>query len=353
MKTFYSILTIIILLFQINPSFAALEKAIPKDDQRVFPSSLIFLDKFFSHHVILAEKSTHRLHLYRNTDTTPELVKTYQMATGKKPGNKIYQGDFRTPEGIYHFVDFLPHKKLIERHGKAGEIYGIGAFVMNYPNPIDRFKGKTGGGIWLHSTNDETRIDKGLDSRGCLVAANDKLKEISQYIELERTPIIVVQDLHFIAKNTWVKNRKNIRSTLEHWLSAWKSENLGEYLKHYHVRNFKDPYRKNFQGLRLHKAKIFNFPGIPDISISNLTVLQSKGYAVAKFKQYYKSNAINDTGLKTLYLQKDEYYRWKIVAESWAKLNEPSEKQIVSFTPSMRFFKTETEPEMTTKKENN
>ena len=24
---------------------------------------------------------------------------------------------------------------------------------------------KTGSGIWLHSTNDETRIDKGLDSK--------------------------------------------------------------------------------------------------------------------------------------------------------------------------------------------
>jgi murein L,D-transpeptidase YafK len=351
MKTIYSKFLIISLILQINLTFGALEKTIPKDDQKVFPSSLIFLDQFFSHHVILAEKSTHRLHLYKNTNTTPELIKTYQMVTGKKPGNKIFQGDFRTPEGIYHFVDFLPHRKLIERHGKAGEIYGIGAFVMNYPNTMDRFNGKTGGGIWLHSTNDETRIDKGLDSRGCLVAANDNLKEISKYIELERTPIIVIQDLHFISKKTWVQNRKNIRSTLEHWLSAWKNENLSEYLKHYHVKEFKDPYRKNFKGLSLHKAKIFNIPGKPDVSIGNLTVLYSNGYAVAKFKQFYKSKAINDTGLKTLYLKKDEYYRWKIVSENWSKLNEPDKKQIASFTPSMRFFKAEAAT--TINKENN
>ncbi len=49
---------------------------------------------------------------------------------------------------------------------------------MNYPNPIDQRLKKTGGGIWLHSTNDETRIEKGLDSRGCVVAANNDLKEI-------------------------------------------------------------------------------------------------------------------------------------------------------------------------------
>ena len=49
-------------------------------------------------------------------------------------------------------------------------------------------------GIWLHSTNDETRIDKGLDSRGCVVAANNDLKEIAQFVELDKTNIVIVHD---------------------------------------------------------------------------------------------------------------------------------------------------------------
>lgn len=351
MKKINLMLLVVCLFLKAHLAFGALGISSAETDKKVYPNALIFLDRFFSHHVILAEKSTHRIYLYRNIGTKPQLIKTYQMATGKKPGNKIFQGDFRTPEGIYHFVDFLSHKNLIERHGKAGEIYGIGSFVMNYPNTIDRVNGKTGGGIWLHSTNDETRIEKGLDSRGCLVATNDDLKEISQYIELERTPIIVVQDLHLLSEETWLMKRKSIQESLQAWLNAWGNEKVDDYLKHYHVREFKDAYRKNFQGLRLHKTKVFSFPGKPVIKISNLTVLFSKNYAVAKFKQNYKSNSINDTGLKTLYLKKDEYYRWKIISETWSKLIVPEEKQIASFEPSMRFFKTESET--TTKNENN
>ena len=149
------------------------------------PSSLLLLDDYFSHHIIIAEKSTHTLHLYRNDKGTPVHLKSYKMATGKKPGDKIFQGDHRTPEGIYFITDFIPRQELLDRYGKEGEIYGVGAFVTNYPNPIDHLEKKTGSGIWLHSTNDETRIEKGLDSRGCVVTANQHLIDISSY---HRTP---------------------------------------------------------------------------------------------------------------------------------------------------------------------
>ena len=175
------------------------------------PDSLLQLDNTFAHHILIAEKATHQLYLYQNNNSNPLLVKKYQIATGKKAGNKIFQGDHRTPEGIYQIINFIPHQELIKNLGKAGEMYGAGAFVMNYPNPIDQLQNKTGGGIWLHSTDDETRIDKGLDSRGCFVTANDDLKEISQYIELNKTALISVsksflpykRKLAGTARNTW------------------------------------------------------------------------------------------------------------------------------------------------------
>ena len=108
------------------------------------PTSLLMLEKNFSHHVIVAEKATHSLYLYSNENGLPSLIQKYPMATGKKAGDKIFQGDHRTPEGIYFFTDFLTHQDLLDRHGKQGQIYGVGAFVMNYPNPIDARAGKTG-----------------------------------------------------------------------------------------------------------------------------------------------------------------------------------------------------------------
>src|SRR5690606_14603542 len=96
----------------------------------LMPAPLMLLDDVFSHHVLVAEKSTHQLHLFQNDGGKPKLIRSFQMATGKKSGDKIFQGDHRTPEGVYQLTEFLTHEDLIKRHGKAGEIYGVGAFVM-------------------------------------------------------------------------------------------------------------------------------------------------------------------------------------------------------------------------------
>ena len=305
---------------------------------KIFPAALMYLDDFFSHHILIAEKSTHQLHLFKNKGSYPKHVKTYQMATGKKAGDKLFQGDHKTPEGIYQFIEFLTHEDLIKRHGKAGEIYGVGAFVMNYPNPIDQRLRKTGGGIWLHSTNDETRIEKGLDSRGCVVAANNDLKEISTYIELDKTQIIVVQDLHLLKERTWRTSRNNLKATIHNWVDAWKKEDYKTYVSHYHPQKYYDRFRGSYQNFKNYKRAVFNNPGQPEITISNLSILRSEHYAVATFKQSYKGNNIKDIGKKSLYLEMDSEYQWKIVNEQWKKLPPQELSKKDAFKPSMRFF---------------
>lgn len=303
------------------------------------PSALLQLDEQLAHHALVVEKSTHTLYLYRNQDGLPELVKSYQIASGKKAGDKLFQGDFRTPEGVYIFNDFLTHEQLLSRHGKQGEIYGVGAFVMDYPNPIDRARGKTGGGIWLHSTNDETRIDKGLDSRGCVVAANSELIEISEYIELFRTPIIVLHHVEYLSKSAFEVERQKIRQTLEAWVNDWRQENIDGYISHYH-EDFYDDSRGKRDQYRQYKHAVFNAPGVPEVNMSNLSIVQSGDYVMATFKQNYRSSTIKDLGRKTLYLKKDEYYNWKIVSENWSKHGISSEENTIAFKPALRFFKT-------------
>jgi murein L,D-transpeptidase YafK len=315
-------------------------------EEQFYPEALLKLDKHFSHHVLIAEKSTHMLHLYQNLDGKPKFIKTFQVATGKKAGDKIFQGDFRTPEGIFHFTDFLTYDDLIARHGKAGEIYGVGAFVMNYPNPMDLRAGKTGGGIWLHSTNDETRIEKGLDSRGCVVAKNDHLVEISKYVELNRTPIIVTQDRKFLPKASWQTMRASLETFVETWRTSWQEENLKKYISHYHPKEFLDNHRGEYKQFRRYKKAVFWGPGKPKIQLKDISFIKSKEYVVATFKQGYQSNTINDVGRKNLYLKRDEYYQWKIVAETWSKAGLDVEGgEQVAFQPSMRFFKTQNSDE--------
>lgn len=299
------------------------------------PANIYQLDSKFSHHILLVEKSTHKLYLYKNANSQPELVKTYQVATGKITGDKAVQGDKKTPEGIYQFQAFRPAAELIKLWGDTGLIYGAGAFTTNYPNIIDRRAGKTGGGIWLHSTDDDARVDKGLDSRGCVVATDLDLKDISRYIDLKNTPIVIVQNMHYLKKNTWQKNKDALATEIQKWADAWRNKDFETYINQYSKAEFHDPRKGSWSQFRTYKKAIFSRTESPEISFNHLSILTYGDYAVATMEQDYKSQLVQDIGKKVLYLKKDANYQWKIVAEQWSKLEDQLE---LAFVPSMRFF---------------
>lgn len=298
------------------------------------PSYLLQLDDQFAHHVIVVEKSTHRLFVYANNNGTPKLIETYKVATGKIKGNKKIQGDKKTPEGIYRFQVFHSAKDLIDRYGETGLIYGAGAFTLNYPNIIDRRAAKTGGGIWLHSTDDDKRVDKGLDSRGCVVAVDNDLKLISRYIDLLNTPAIIVQDLKYLSKKTWKENRNEINNVLTKWLQAWQTKDFKNYISQYSP-SFYNARKGGYQQYSVYKKAVFSRNDQPEINIRNLSILQYNNYAVVTMEQDYKSDIIQDIGKKILYLEQDDSYEWKIIAENWYSL--PKDYGI-AFEPKQRFF---------------
>jgi murein L,D-transpeptidase YafK len=293
------------------------------------------MDSKFSHHVILVEKATHKLHLYENLSGAPKLLKTFSTATGKFKGNKFVNGDHKTPEGIYTIYEFLSKEELFRRHGKYAEIYGSGAFPMDYPNLIDARAGKSGGGIWLHSTDDDNRISKGLDSRGCVVVQNADLREISQYIQLEHTPIIVVQDVFYLTKSTWERNRKDVSEAVQKWTRAWQDKDFDTYISAYDPKHFHDNSKGSYNAFKNYKKAVFSRSDKPQIKFEFISVLSTDQYAVVNLQQDYRSVVINDIGKKTLYLKKDENYDWKIVGELWSKV----ESENLAFSPSKRFFK--------------
>ena len=303
--------------------------------EEFFPSNILMMDQKFAHHVILVEKATHKLHLFENSGTSPKLVKTYSTATGKFKGDKSINGDHKTPEGIYSINDFLSKEELLRRHGKYAEIYGAGAFPMDYPNFIDEREGKTGGGIWLHSTHDDNRISKGLDSKGCVVLQNADLRDISQYIEIERTPIIVVQDALYFTKTTWERNRSDISQAVTKWSNAWKAKDFDSYISSYDAERFHDRSKGGYSSYKNYKKAVFSRPDKPNIKLEFISIMSNLEYAVVLLEQNYQSSVINDIGKKTLYLKKDANYEWKIVGELWSK----TESGNIAFTPSKRFFK--------------
>ena len=307
------------------------------DSRKSFmPSTLFKLDPLLSHHVIIVDKNSHQLFIYENKNSYPVLLKTYSVATGKFSGDKMIEGDKKTPEGIYLITHFRSSRELLEAYGKEGEIYGAGAFVLNYPNPIDTIQGKTGHGIWLHSTNDNSRISIGTDSKGCVVTTNEDLADISRFVELGKTPLVITQNNYFFPHKDWMKRRREIQYLLNNWINAWRQENLESYLSFYHPEEYSDNFRKNYRQFKNYKRIVFSGFGKPQINISNVSIIKGDDYLLIQFVQNYQSQNISDTGRKTLYLKQDSSYQWKIVHETWGKLTSKTNQMV--FTPSQRFF---------------
>ncbi len=300
-------------------------------------SYIIQADQIYSKNIFVVEKSRHLLHLFTHENNQLRKIFSFPIASGKNPGDKEFQGDKKTPEGIYFLGGFYKSDQLIKMYGDYGKIYGIGAFTSNYPNPIDKMDGKTGDGIWLHSTNDVSRIKKGLDSRGCVVVNDENLKKLSEYIDIEiGTPYIVTQDLSYWNKSTFEKNKSELQSFFNNWLSAWRTQDVKNYLSLYDKKRFKTTKGVRFEGFRTHKTRIFKNTEFANINMENLSILQFEDYAVLRMKQTYESNLMNDSGFKTLYLRKDKTYNWKIVWEQWNQL--PSERELAFSKNSKRYF---------------
>ena len=304
--------------------------------QDFLPSVIFQLDKKFNHHVLIVEKNTHTLYLYEYQENKfPVPIKTYQVATGKIIGDKEVQGDKKTPEGIYQFQNFFSSENLTGRYGKTGLIYGAGAFTLNYPNEFDRREGKTGGGIWLHSTDDDSRVNKGLDSRGCVVATDAHIKEISEYIELGNTSVIIVQDMNYLTTKAWKKKKKNILTTVDTWMKAWQEKDFESYIDTYSKVDFKSR-KGNYYQYYKYKRAVFARKDSPVIKFRNMSILHHQNYTQVTMEQDYTSPIINDIGKKTLFLQQDKNYQWKIVSETFQKLS-PAEVDF-NFKPAQRYF---------------
>ena len=84
-----------------------------------------------------------------------ELKQSFSCTTGKKTGDKLREGDLKTPNGVYWLFKSWSGLELAEYFGKAANVYGVGSFELTYPNYLDLvLYGKNGDGIWIHGTSE-------------------------------------------------------------------------------------------------------------------------------------------------------------------------------------------------------
>ena len=116
------------------------------------------------------------------------VLKAYRIGLGNEPiGHKQYEGDGRTPEGLYYIDRRNPNSRY---HLSVG---------VSYPNPQDSAQAAAlgrspGGDIFIHGLGREGRVQSKLRkdwTAGCIAVTDDDMEEI--YSMLRRaTPIYVM-----------------------------------------------------------------------------------------------------------------------------------------------------------------
>jgi murein L,D-transpeptidase YafK len=177
-------------------------------------------------HAIAIDASRARLYLFENTPTGLKLLADYYISVGKSGIEKTVEGDLRTPLGIYFVTSNLDPKSL-------KDFYGAGALPINYPNPYDLRRGKTGSGIWLHGTPPAqfARAPKATD--GCVVLANPDLQRIISTVEIRTTPVVIAQTLQWVPPTSVQPDSRRFADTLQAWRSAKASGDFARVLSFY------------------------------------------------------------------------------------------------------------------------
>lgn len=252
--------------------------------------------------ILTCDKSKSKLCIYkRDANNTYELKREYNAFTGKLQGDKEKEGDLRTPIGVYSIV-----KKIT----KVDSFYGPMAFVTSYPNVFDKYRGKTGQGIWIHGL--PINQERDAFTKGCIAIDNPSIKCLDKNIDITKTVLIIDKELP--EKKHSKKEFSEILSNLFAWRYAWIYNDIDTYL------GFYAPEFKRFDGMDIqqfakYKRRIFNKGEKKTIIFNNINIIpypETKNIFKVKFKEKYKSQSFSFTGDKVLIVKLEEKHLYII-----------------------------------------
>ena len=265
-----------------------------------------YLEKYSN--VLTCNKQRSNLILYTKNRNKKYYIKNKNSAyTGKNSGDKTREGDSKTPIGLYELVSKKSKEKNLD------PFYGPYAFVTSYPNMYDKFKGKSGHGIWIHGVPEHE--ERNEFTKGCIAIQNDKLKNLEKKIDLKKTLLII--DDSWIKKEISKEVLSSILSQLYRWRYAWLYNDLELYLSFY-AQDFIRSDSMNFSKFKRYKTRIFKKVEKKTIIFKNINVIpypNTKNIYQITFKEFYKSNSFAFTGDKVLMVRVDKNNNMKIFTE--------------------------------------
>lgn len=228
---------------------------------------------------------------------------TYPCVTGQLEGDKQQTNDLRTPEGVY-FVEYKIAGGLDFRE------YGGIAYTLNYPNPVDRLRGKTGHGIWIHS--------KGFDlvpTRGCVAIGLKDIAEVGPLLT-PGTPVVLAEEFDAArppAPDDGTAAR--LRGLMRDWSRAWASRSAAMF--DFYDAPAYSRATEDFGAFRRNKERLFKILGFIKIYNREIHALEGPGYWVTWSEQYYTASNLSTEGIRRLYWQRGGDGRFRIVGMEW------------------------------------
>lgn len=229
-----------------------------------------------SRHAIAIDASRSRLYLFENLnparsspgdDRQPKLklVGDFYISVGLSGIEKSVEGDKRTPLGVYYITSNLNPADL-------PDLYGVGALPINYPNPLDVQRGKTGSGIWLHGTPSDQFVRAPQASDGCVVLSNPDLERLLRTVQIRTTPVVIAPELQWVQPDALSSDRVQFESVLEAWRRSRSEGNLAE-LKGFYSSRFSNQGRDLAQWWPRVEGELRS-TGPRELAIKDLSVLR-------------------------------------------------------------------------------
>lgn len=284
----FSLLILLFCLF-FDASFSLADNWQASIHENGAPKALVGVDK------------KHGIFNYFEKKSPLNLRYSYPCVTGQLQGDKYQTNDLKTPEGVY-FVDY----KIAS--GLDFKEYGGIAYTLNYPNPVDRLRGKTGHGIWIHS--------KGFDlvpTRGCVAIDLQNIAEVGPNLT-PGTAVVVAEELKgVVGFDDGIPAQ--LMSLMNSWTNAWqaRSEEMFDYYE-------PDSYSRateNFTLFKQNKERLFKILSYIKIFNREIHALEGPGYWVTWAEQLYTASNLSTEGIRRLYWQKDNEGRFRIVGMEW------------------------------------
>jgi murein L,D-transpeptidase YafK len=260
-------------------------------------------------HVILVDLGRNRLFVLENSPNGPRQVADYYISIGKKGSIKERQGDQRTPIGVYRITRELSASNL-------PDFYGSGAYPIDYPNDMDRQRGKTGYGIWLHGSPADTYARPPRASDGCVVLSNPDFIDLGRFVSVSQTPVVIAKRTQWIDRDSWQSARSGFRQIVESWRRDWESLDTQRYLKNY-SKAFSTG-GKDYRKWANHKTRVNAGKTYIHVAVSDLDMFRYPGLddvVVVNFTQDYSSSNHESRSHKRQYWKHEGDGRWRIIYE--------------------------------------